>query len=118
MTLNDIKTVDLRGISTRGGHGLFILVEIVDKDGNKKLLVRANLSSNTHGDLLSQLRQDIESDDFTLHCVGGGYIELTTDLKRICVYGSSLSFGRESSRQETVHTLQTAFPDFAVAGDS
>ena len=101
----------------RGGGYKFIVVQLTDGGGEKKLIVRANENCEFHADIFDELLRHEDLDTLSPKCVGGGNIEVDPEEKRIRIRSSSSRYGREPDRQLTVRMLQVAFPDYQVKSD-
>lgn len=99
-------------IDDEGGRK-YIVAKIVDTQRVDHLVVRANEWCEYHRDILNDLRKECDA-CFRAQCVGGGYINVDPEKKKIIIWGSSGDFGREPSRKATVQMLQNAFPKFTV----
>lgn len=110
MTINDVPEVV---IDSNGGHK-FIVAELIDDDGNKRLIVRANQQCEEHKNILRLLGEEIKESSLRVYCVGGGHIRINQETKTIRIAGDSALYGTEPDRQKTVSMLQVAFPEFRV----
>jgi hypothetical protein len=69
MTLSEIPQVS---VDYTLGYK-FIVVEVTDRAGNKKTVVRVrNENYEYHKDILHSLKQELEQRGFTCRCLGGG----------------------------------------------
>lgn len=109
MLLTEVQSV---GVDYTIGHK-FIVVEISDKQGNKKNIVRVkNENYEYHKDILISLKNELEPKGFSLRCLGGGMIKINLRDKTFWIGGSSGDYGTEPNRNETLLLLQAEFPDF------
>lgn len=100
-------------IDSRGGYK-FIVAELTDSNGAKRLVVRADQGCDYHRDILAGLRQEVRSLGLGARCIGGGQISIDPDAKKISIRGSSGDFGVEPDRNETVRMLKEAYPEYQV----
>jgi len=114
MTINEVPEVV---IDPAEGYK-FIVAELTDGNGGKRLVVRANQDCHMHRDILALLRREVRPSGLDAHCTGGGRIEIKPAEKTIRIWASSGDFGEEDDRKETVRMLQAAFPEFQVTGES
>lgn len=112
MTINNVPEVV---IDSHGGHK-FIVAELIDDDGNRRLIVRANQNCEEHKDILRLLGEEIRESNLNLRvrCVGGGHIRIDSENKTIRIAGDSARYNAEPDRKKTVSMLQAAFPGFRV----
>ncbi|MDO8482682.1 MAG: hypothetical protein Q7S86_02600 [bacterium] len=112
MTLNEVPEV----VVDPEDNYKFIVVELTDVNSNKRLVVRAKARPGFkyHSDILDLLCHDVFSSGLKARCIGGGSIEINSQVKTIYIWSYSGDFGREPDRQETVRILQVAFPEFQV----
>ena len=47
-------------------------------------------------------------------CIGGGYLYVDSDAKKIVVWGTSSRYGTEPDRKQTVDALQKQYPEYYV----
>ena len=111
----DINNVPDVAIDSCDGYK-FIVAELTDGNGGKRLVVRANQTRTFHRDILALLRLEVRP--LNAYCNGGGRIEIKSQEKTIRIWGGSEEFGEEDDRKETVRMLQAAFPEFQVTGES
>lgn len=114
MTITDVREVV---IDPAEGYK-FIVAQLTDGNGGKRLVVRANQDCSYHRDILALLRREVRPHGLDAHCTGGGRIEINPTEKTIRIWDSSGDFGEEDDRKETVRMLQVAFPDYQVTGKS
>ncbi|MBI2062082.1 MAG: hypothetical protein HYT64_00060 [Candidatus Yanofskybacteria bacterium] len=110
MTINEVREVVIDSVEVYK----FIVAQLTDGNGGKRLVVRANESCRYHQDAFDLLRQEVRPHGLDVHCIGGGKIEISLAEKTVCVWDSSWDFGEEPNRKETIRMLQAAFPDYQV----
>lgn len=91
----------------------FIVAKLIDSD-NVRIIVRSASEKRCkmHRDILTLLQQEIRDMGLVIHCrcIGGGYINIDHQEKKITIYSGSGDFGIEPNREHTVRMLQAAFP--------
>ena len=110
MEINEVTEVVIDEV---GGYK-FIVAEIHNENGDKRLVVRANKGCDYHRVILALLRTDISDFGLSAKCIGGGQINRNSESKIITICGSSGDFGVEPDRSETVRMLERAFPDYQI----
>ncbi len=55
------------------------------------------------------------SNGFQSKCLGGGEIKINTNDKLVNINGSSINYGKEPDRSDTLDILRKTFPDFNVS---
>ena len=116
MNINDVKEVVVA--MDKRSDFKFIVAELTDGSGGKRLVVRANANYSHHESILLALQKEVTSSDLNADCVGGGWIRIVHAVKTISICGKSGDFGEEPDRQQTVRMLQAAFPEFQVTQDN
>lgn len=82
---------------------------------------RRRALARNHSDISNELwdalemRAHVFSKTRTAICVGGGYLEIWYDEKKLFVRGSSVSYGREHNRAKTMQLIKEAYPEYEVA---
>ena len=69
MTINEVREVV---IDPAKGYK-FIVAQLTDGNGGKRLVVRANQKCGFHRDILALLRQEVRPSGLDAHCIGGAY---------------------------------------------
>ena len=112
MTINEVLEVV---VDPENSHK-FIVAELSDGNGGKRLVVRAPkyVRYELHADILEFLQKEVGSSGLKARCIGGGVISINTEKKTIKIWDDSGEFGEEPDRQETIRMLQVAFPEFSV----
>ena len=75
----DLENIPQVAIDAKGGYK-YIVAEVSDETGNKKLLVRANEGCGYHYQILSLVREET---GLRARCIGGGIICIKPDKKTI-----------------------------------
>jgi len=68
MTINEVREVV---IDPAKGYK-FIVAQLTDGNGGKRLVVRANQKCGFHRDILALLWQEVRPHGLNAHCTGGG----------------------------------------------
>lgn len=110
MSIANVKDVV---IDAKDGYK-FIVAELSDGSGSKKLVVRADQERDYHDDILKALKREVEPCGLRARCIGGGRIAVNPTAKTICIWGDSGAFGEEPDREQTLRMLQAAFLDYEV----
>lgn len=109
MDLADVKDVV---VNSRDGYK-YVLIEVADENGDKKLVIRANETVRWHEDIVKLFQRECK---LSARCLGGGRIWIDAAQKKIRLWDYSGDYGRED-RSKTVEVLKTAFPDFEITTD-
>lgn len=117
---NIIKNIQKVDIDNHGGNK-FIVIKIVNRlDKTLKVVIRANKNYKTHKEILAILQDKLQRETVNTNgglyaqCIGGGFINVDPEKKKITISGSSGEFKREPNRKYTVRMLKKAFPEFKI----
>jgi hypothetical protein len=106
MDLKDLKNAI---IDDEGGYK-YILIRVVDINVNEKNIVRADKKKKYHRLIMEDAKRDIP---FNLHCIGGGYIDVNLENKKISIWGRSIDYG-EDKKDVTKKILEEEYKDFCI----
>lgn len=117
---NIIKNIPKVDIDYHGGYK-FIVAKIVNRlDHTMKVVIKANKNYKTHKEILAILQDELRRETIATngglyaYCIGGGFINVDPEEKKIIISGSSGEFKREPNRKYTVRMLKEAFPKFKI----
>jgi len=112
MAISDVKDVS---IALKDSYK-FIVAIVSDGMGGEKMVIRAEKYEDCelHHDILCLLQQEVRPGGLKAHCIGGGRIQVNSEVKTIRIWDDSAAHGKEPNRQETVRMLQVEFPEFQV----
>src|SRR5438046_3129514 len=100
MNLADFASITIYKINTFK----FVVCELSDELGNKRLVVRADPHADWHKEIVARFKR--EAVNFTVKCVGGGKVRFDYDTKTINLFDHSGDYGREPDRTQTSALFQ------------
>lgn len=103
-------------VDNEGGYK-FIVVELSDASGRKRLVVRGEQTRRHHRrvfSLFSRIEGWFEN-GIVRKPLGGGKIRVSQAEKIVRIWGKSHRYGLELNRDLTVELLRKAFPDFQIS---
>lgn len=86
----------------------YVLVELKDKNGQTKYIVRGFDWAEYHADILDRVAPRLSEQGITYECVGGGRIRHESKNKTLFVYGYSVGFG-QANHKLTVEILKRKY---------
>lgn len=108
-TVDTIADVEIDG----SGDFKYILVNIKDKQGNEKVIVRGTARCFYHADILDEFTDKKLLLKKNVDCPGGGRITHSPEAKSIKVYGESVGFGR-ADHKLAAEILKKFYPDYKI----
>ncbi|XP_041379591.1 14 kDa phosphohistidine phosphatase-like [Gigantopelta aegis] len=94
MALEKVPEVDIDA----NGVFKYVLIELKDKQGLTKTIVRGYEWAEYHADILDRVAPRLCEKGLTYDCVGGGRIRHESNTKTLYIYGYSVGFGQANHR--------------------